>query len=172
MDLKLLPPIVGEKIIKGQKEYLLTLIDDTTRQANFEIIQGKNQHQVRTGLIRIFRRSQIEYKAILSDNGKEFKGSQKQINAYYKAKTKPEGQQHAVALLLEEMNIKHRYTQVRRPQTNGKVERLNRTISEEFLTKVKFKNRLHREAQLRLWEYHYHHHRPHQGINKMTPKQN
>ena len=39
MDLKLLPPIVGEKIIKGQKEYLLTLIDDTTRQANFEIIQ-------------------------------------------------------------------------------------------------------------------------------------
>lgn len=178
MDLKLLPPIAGEKIIKGQKEYLLTLIDDTTRQANFEIIQGKNQHQVRTGLIKIFRRSQIEYKAILkailSDNGKEFKGSQKhqkQINGYYKAKTKPEGQQHAVALLLEEMNIKHRYTQVRRPQTNGKVERLNRTISEEFLTKVKFENRLHREAQLRLWEYHYHHHRPHQGINKMTPKQ-
>jgi len=39
MDLKLLPPIAGEKIIKGQKEYLLTLIDDTTRQANFEIIQ-------------------------------------------------------------------------------------------------------------------------------------
>jgi len=101
MDLKLLPPIVGEKIIKGQKEYLLTLIDDTTRQANFEIIQGKNQHQVRTGLIKIFRRSQIEYKAILSDNGKEFKGSQKhqkQINGYYKAKTKPEGQQHAVTV--------------------------------------------------------------------------
>ena len=39
MDLKLLPPIAGEKIIKSQKEYLLTLIDDTTRQANFEIIQ-------------------------------------------------------------------------------------------------------------------------------------
>ena len=117
MDLKLLPPIAGEKIIKSQKEYLLTLIDDTTRQANFEIIQGKNQHQVRTGLIKIFRRSQIEYKAILkailSDNGKEFKGSQKQINGYYKAKTKPEDQQHAVELFLEEMNIKHHYTQVR-----------------------------------------------------------
>ena len=59
---------------------------------------------MRTGLIRIFRRSQIEYKAILSDNGKEFKGSQKhqkhqkQINGYYKAKTKPEGQQHAVTV--------------------------------------------------------------------------
>ena len=68
---------------------------------------------MRTGLIRIFRRSQIEYKAILSDNGKEFKGSQKQINGYYKAKTKPEDQQHAVELFLEEMNIKHHYTQVR-----------------------------------------------------------
>ncbi len=68
------------------------------------------------------------------------------------------------------MGIKHRYTQVRvrsgvgspeqslattRPQTNGKVERLNRTISEEFLTKVKFENRLQREAELRLWEYYY-----------------
>lgn len=171
MDLKLLPPILGERIIKGQKEYLLTLVDDSTRQANFEIIQGKNQHQVKQGLTRIFARSSIEYQAILSDNGKEFKGVQKQENGYYKPKNKQEGQQHAVELLLEEMNIKHRYTQVRRPQTNGKVERLNRTISEEFLTGVKFENRLHRQAQLRLWEYHYNLHRPHQGIAKQTPNE-
>jgi len=36
-----------------------------------------------------------------------------------------------------------------RPQINGKVERLNRTISQEFLTKIHFKNRLRREAELR-----------------------
>ena len=41
MDLKLLPPIQGQKIIKGQKEYLLTLVDDCTRIAYFTIIQGK-----------------------------------------------------------------------------------------------------------------------------------
>ena len=171
MDLKLLSPITGEKIIKGQKEYLLTLVDDSTRQACFEVIQGKNQYQVRQGLLRIFHRSQIEYQAILSDNGKEFKGRQLEVDGRYKAKTEAQGQQHAVELLLETMSIKHRYTQVRRPQTNGKVERLNRTISEEFLTEVKFENRLHREAQLRLWEYHYNLHRPHQGIAKQTPNE-
>jgi transposase InsO family protein len=171
MDLKLLPPILGEKIVKGQKEYLLTLVDDATRQAHFELIQGKNQHQVKAGLERIFARSSIEYKAILSDNGKEFKGKQKQENGFYKPKTEVEGQQHVVELLLQERNIKHRYTRVRRPQTNGKVERLNRTIAQEFLTKMKFENRLHREAQLRLWEYHYNNNRQHQGIKNQTPHQ-
>ena len=70
--------------------------------------------------------------------------------------------------------IIHAYRQsktIRRPQTNGKVERLNRTIAEEFLTKTHFENRSRREVQLRLWEYHYNHHRPHQGINKMTPNE-
>jgi transposase InsO family protein len=171
MDLKLLPPILGEKVIKGQKEYLLTLVDDCTRIAYFTIIQGKNQYQVKTGLERIFSRTTISFKAILSDNGKEFKGSQKQVNGYYKAKTRPEGQNHVVELLLQNMRIKHRYTKVRRPQTNGKVERLNRTISEEFLTQIHFENRLHRLAQLRLYEYHYNKSRTHQGIKNLTPYQ-
>ncbi len=171
IDLKLLPPILGEKVVKGQKEYLLTLVDDCTRIAYFSIIQGKNQHQTRAGLERIFARNSIHFKAIISDNGKEFKGVQKQIDGYFKPKTKEEGQQHAVELLLQKMGIKHRYTRVRRPQTNGKVERLNRTISEEFLTKIQFENRLHRLAELRLYEYYYNRKRQHQGINNLTPHQ-
>lgn len=156
IDLKLLPPILGQKVVKGEKEYLLTLVDDCTRTAYFTIIQGKNQYQVKTGLERIFARTTIQFTAILSDNGKEFKGLK---------------HQHQVELLLDKMNIKHRYTKVRRPQTNGKVERLNRTISQEFLTQVHFQNRLHRLAELRLWEYHYNQSRPHQGIHNMTPHQ-
>ena len=103
IDLKLLPPIKGEKIIKNQKEYLLSLVDDCTRMSYFEIIQGKNQHQVKRGLERIFARCPISFSAILSDNGKEFKGSQKQENGYYKAKTEEEGQQHVVEILLKNM---------------------------------------------------------------------
>ena len=173
IDLKLLSPIKGKKIIKGQKEYLLALVDDCTRISYFTIIQGKSQYQVEAGLKRIFTRCSISFKAILSDNGKEFKGSQvfDKTVGKYKVKTRKEGQGHAVELLLQQMNIKHRYTRVRRPQTNGKVERLNRTIGEEFLTKVKFENRLHRQAELRLWEYHYNQERTHQGIKNMTPHQ-
>ena len=171
IDLKLLPPILGEKVIKGQKEYLLTLVDDCTLTAYLTIIQSKNQYQTIKGLERISARCPISFKAILSDNGKEFKGKQKQVDGYYKPKTEAEGQQHQVELLLEKMNIKHRYTKVRRPQTNGKVERLNRTISEEFLTKIQFENRVHREAELRLYEYYYNRDRPHQGIKNLTPYQ-
>ena len=173
MDLKLLSPILGEKVIKGQKEYLLSLVDDSTRTAYFTIIQGKNQHQVAKALKELLVRCPIQFKAILSDNGKEFKGVQ-QFNSQtgkYKVKTESQGQTHAVELLLQEKQIRHRYTRVRRPQTNGKVERLNKTISNEFLTKVRFENRLHRVCQLRLWEYHYNQERNHQGINNLTPQQ-
>jgi IS30 family transposase len=157
IDLKQLPPIQGEKIIKGQKQYLLAVVDDNSRQAHFEIIDGKNQYQVKSGLQRIFARMPLtNIKSILSDNGKEFKG-------------KP--QQHQVELLLQSMGIKHYYARVRRPQTNGKVERINRTVSEEFLTKIHFNNRIERELKLRYYEYHYNHHRPHQGINNQTPNQ-
>jgi transposase InsO family protein len=157
MDLKLLPPILGESITPGQKQYLLAVVDDCSRKSWFEIIDGKNQHQVTSGLRRIFSRMNMtNICSILSDNGKEFKGLK---------------HQHAVEKLLIEMGIKHYYTRVRRPQTNGKVERINRTISEEFLTKVHFNSRLERELQLRYYEYHYNNHRTHQGINNQTPNQ-
>ncbi|MFM6251714.1 MAG: hypothetical protein ACKPEQ_21655, partial [Dolichospermum sp.] len=39
-------------------------------------------------------------------------------------------------------------------------------VSEEFLTQIQFENRLHRKAELRLYEYHYNQTRPHQGINR------
>ncbi len=48
MDLKLLPPILGEKKVVGQKQYLLAFVDDCSRKAYFDIINGKNQHQVNT----------------------------------------------------------------------------------------------------------------------------
>lgn len=157
MDLKLLPPILGEKIIKGQKQYLLNFVDDCTRKAYFEIIDGKNQHQVTAALKKIFARLPCtNIYSILSDNGKEFKGIK---------------HQHAVEELLVEMGIKHYYTRVRRPQTNGKSERLNRTVNEEFLTQVQFNSRIERQLQLRYYEYHYNNLRPHQGINNQTPNQ-
>jgi IS30 family transposase len=157
MDLKLMPPILGEKKVAGQKQYLLAFVDDCSRKAYFELIDGKNQHQVTAGLKKIFARlPTTNIKSILSDNGKEFKG----------IKT-----QHAVEKLLVQMGIKHRYTRVRRPQTNGKVERLNRTVNQEFLTKIQFTDRIDRYLQLRLFEYYYNNDRPHQGINNQIPNQ-
>ena len=58
----------------------------------------------------------IEIGAILTDNGREFCG-------------KPESHPYELLLALE--GIDHRTTKVRSPQTNGFVERMNRTLLDE-----------------------------------------
>jgi transposase InsO family protein len=40
--------------------------------------------------------------------------------------------------MLEKLNIVHKYTKVRRPQTNGKVERFWRIFEELFFRKYEF----------------------------------
>lgn len=58
----------------------------------------------------------VEVEAILTDNGREFCG-------------KP--QSHPYELLLALEGIEHRTTKIRSPQTNGFVERMNRTLLDE-----------------------------------------
>ena len=50
-----------------------------------------------------------------------------------------------------ELAIKHSRTKVRRPQTNGKVERLNRTLLEEWAYKRLYTSEKARRAALRAW---------------------
>jgi hypothetical protein len=64
---------------------------------------------------------------MLTDNGREYCG-----------KT----ENHAYELFLHLNEIEHTRTRVRRPQTNGAVERLNQTIQEEFY-KVAFRKKLY-----------------------------
>lgn len=58
----------------------------------------------------------VEIGAILTDNGREFCG-------------KPDGHPYELLLALE--GIEHRTTRIRSPQTNGFVERMNRTLLDE-----------------------------------------
>ena len=70
---------------------------------------------------------QLKFEEILSDNGPEFgPGTCKQK------------QQHPFERMLIELGIKHRYTKPYRPQTNGKVERFWRTLSEDLLSETDF----------------------------------
>lgn len=64
-------------------------------------------------------REEINFHAIMTDNGKEFT-------------THWESKNHDFEELLKKLNIQHRLTKVRHPWTNGACERLNRTILEEF----------------------------------------
>ena len=67
------------------------------------------------------------------------------------------------------LGIKHSRTRVRRPQTNGKVERLNRTLLEEWAYKRLYTSEKARRAALSGWLHHYNHHRPHTALGNLPP---
>jgi len=104
----------------------------------------------------------VPISAVLTDNGKEF-------TTHWK------GRCHDFEFFLKMSKIKHHYTQVKHPWTNGFTERLNRTILEEFLQVALRKTRYYTLAQLQddldLFMNDYNLNRPHQGyrLNGSTP---
>ena len=66
-------------------------------------------------------------------------------------------------------DIKHRRTRPYRPQTNGKVERFNRTIASEWAYAQIYLSDDARTATYADWLHFYNHHRPHTGIGGKTP---
>lgn len=90
-------------------------------------------------------------KAILTDNGREYCGTEN----------------HPYQLYLALNDIEHKRTPVRRPQSNGFVERFNRTALDEFY-RVVFRQRVYTtvsrlQRDLEDWLVTYNHERPHQG---------
>jgi transposase InsO family protein len=66
-------------------------------------------------------------------------------------------------------DIKHRRTRPYRPQTNGKVERFNRTLVSEWAYAEVYLSDDARAATYADWLHFYNHHRPHTGIGGQVP---
>ena len=65
--------------------------------------------------------------------------------------------------------IAHERTQPHQPQTNGKVERFNRTLAAEWAYADTYLNDEARCATYQAWLHHYNHHRPHTGLGGQSP---
>lgn len=89
--------------------------------------------------------------AVLTDNGTEFCGNE----------------DHPFESLLFTLGVEHRRTRVKRPQTNGFVERFHRTVLDEFfrveLRKRPYETLEELELALQHWICAYNTERPHQG---------
>lgn len=93
----------------------------------------------------------LAVQAILTDNGREFCGTPS----------------HPYELYLALNDLEHRRTKVRHPQTNGFVERFQRTLKEEFFG-VTLRETLYDSVEalqlaLDAWLIHYNTERPHLG---------
>jgi transposase len=87
----------------------------------------------------------VNFKEVLTDNGSEF--------------VSPNTDNHPFERMLLEMQIKHRTTRPYRPQTNGKVERLWRTIEDELLDDFIFDDLEHLNKELWTYLFYYNEHR-------------
>jgi transposase InsO family protein len=68
-----------------------------------------------------------------------------------------------------ELGITPKRTRPYRPQTNGKAERFNRTMTSEWAFAQLFTSEADRRAAFPAWLHAYNHHRPHTGIGGYPP---
>ncbi len=143
-------------VLKGVGRVYLHAVVDTYGSYAFGFLHTTKQPEaalavVHNDVLPFYQDKGLQVEAILTDNGREFCGKD----------------DHPYELYLELNDIEHRKTQVRRPQTNGFVERFNRTVLDEFF-RIAFRQKFYESVEvlqvdLDAWLVHYNTERPHQG---------
>jgi transposase InsO family protein len=72
-------------------------------------------------------------------------------------------------MTLADLGVRHRRTRPYRPQTNGKVERFNRTLLEEWAYRRLYRSNAARDRALQPWVHRYNHHRAHTALGGRPP---
>jgi len=75
----------------------------------------------------------------------------------------------AFAAVLAETGISHKRTRPYRPQTNGKVERFNRILQEEWAYAKAYTSETERQACYPDFLEYYNHRRPHTALKGASP---
>jgi transposase InsO family protein len=70
---------------------------------------------------------------------------------------------------LTDLGARHKRTRYRRPQTNGKSERFNRTMLDEWAYARPYESNNERLVALPAFVDHYNNHRPHSALKGLTP---
>lgn len=151
MDTKKLPAIKWDA--DKSNEYLFVGIDDYSRELYVRITSDKTQFSATDFLEQVLNECPYRIEKIFTDNGKEYKWSD----------------DHAFVKLCELSWITQWFTRINRPQTNGKAERVIRTIMEMWHSKHQFKTREERKLSLYRFVNWYNTVKPHKWIDNKTP---
>lgn len=134
--------------------YLHHAVDDHSRLVYSEIL-GDEKKETAAGFWTrargFFAGCGITVRQVMTDNG-----------ACYRS--------HTFADALGD-GVEHRYTRPYRPQTNGKVERFNRTLMTEWAYAKTYTSERARQATYEEFVHEYNCHRAHTAIGGLTPQQ-
>jgi len=135
-------------------DYLHVAIDDRSRLAYVEALADERGDTTAGFIIRaaaFYASYGITIERVLTDNAKNYTTS------------------HAFAAALAELGIAHRRTRPYRPQTNGKAERFNRTLLDEWAYPRTYLSNEDRLARLPRWFHAYNSRRPHTALGGRPP---
>ena len=134
-------------------EYLHIAIDDHTRIAFTAILPD----QTGAAAQRFFHMSRAHFsrfgfsiRRVLTDNGSCYRDGR-------------------FRMLLNQQNIKQRFTRPYTPRTNGKAERFIQTALREWAYARCYQNSAERQSELDFWTSDYNFLRPHASLNLNTP---
>jgi len=134
-------------------EYVHIAIDDCTRLAYAEVLANEKAITVVAFLRRavaFFERHGMTVQQLLTDNGSGYRSA-------------------VHALACRALGIRHLRTRAYRPQTNGKAERLIRTMLGGWAYGAIYHSSSERTAALDGWLWHYNHHRKHSALGHKPP---
>ncbi len=109
--------------INGQKYYLFVCIDRATRSMYYQVYENKTANNAVDFLRQCKEFYPFYISHILTDNGFEF------TDRFAKGR-KTSGGNHKFDKACQKEGIEHRLTAPATPQTNGMVERVNKTIKD------------------------------------------
>ena len=133
--------------------FIHSAVDAHSRLAYSEILSNENIEECVPFLARAhawFAEHGIAIDAVLTDSGPGYKS-------------------HAWAQLCDELGIQHRRIRPYRPQTNGKVERFNRTLLDEWAYVRPYRSEAERCRRFDRWLHDYNHHRGHTALGGRSP---
>src|SRR6056297_1889080 len=160
IDVKYLPQMAD----KTSRRYLFVAIDRATRWVFIRIFSAKSAANARRFLRDLERACPLKIRTILTDNGKEFTD-----RLFGLRKRAPTGN-HEFDKLCVELDIDHRLTPPKSPQTNGMVERFNGRI-EDVLQGHHFKSGEDLEQTLERYVWLYNQQLPQSALGSKTPLQ-
>lgn len=142
-------PLLRGEAATTPREYLYVFVDDYSRFLFADILPDQTSWSAAITLDEALIMLPFEIQIMYSDNGKEFKRAFRELCI-----------QHAIA---------QQFTRPYRPQTNGKAERVIKTIKTELLKGRPHVTREERRRHLYAFVRHYNQVRQHEALGNVSP---